>query len=275
MVGSAGSFPGPSSPASCYLVEAEGPDAVGQQRTWRILLDLGNGALGPLQRYADPLTLDAVLLSHLHPDHYLDLCGLYVMHRYHPGRGGEGGNHAPRTRVYGPQGTAVRLAAAYDVPPPPRDDEGLSGSFDIRTWSPDRPERIGPFTATPITVRHPVPAFGLRVIGPSEAHADQLGSDAIIAYTGDTDECEGLDVLAAGAHVLLAEASFVSGRDDEHTGVHLTGHQAGKAAANGGVGLLVLTHIPAWNSPQTAQREAEQVFDGPIELARPGLVVIV
>ena len=84
VIGCAGSYPGPDSPASCYLVEAEGPDATGQVRTWRILLDLGNGALGMLQRYADPLAVDAVLLSHLHADHCLDLCGFYVLRKYHP-----------------------------------------------------------------------------------------------------------------------------------------------------------------------------------------------
>jgi ribonuclease BN (tRNA processing enzyme) len=51
VVGSAGSFPGPDSAASCYLVQAEGPDGAGTSRTWNVLLDLGNGALGPLQRH--------------------------------------------------------------------------------------------------------------------------------------------------------------------------------------------------------------------------------
>ncbi|MCB0895289.1 MAG: MBL fold metallo-hydrolase, partial [Nocardioidaceae bacterium] len=65
IVGCSGSYPGPEAPASCYLLEAD--DAGG--RTWRVLLDLGNGALGALHRYADPLAVDAVLLSHLHADH--------------------------------------------------------------------------------------------------------------------------------------------------------------------------------------------------------------
>ena len=79
VVGCSGSYAGPDSPASCYLLEADGED-----RTWRILLDLGNGALGALHNYTDPLGIDAVALSHLHPDHCLDLCGYYVMRKYHP-----------------------------------------------------------------------------------------------------------------------------------------------------------------------------------------------
>nr|MBA2717467.1 MBL fold metallo-hydrolase [Propionibacteriales bacterium] len=67
VVGCSGSLPGPESAASCYLLEApyEG-------RTFRLLLDLGSGALGPLQRYADLAAIDAVALSHLHADHCLD-----------------------------------------------------------------------------------------------------------------------------------------------------------------------------------------------------------
>ena len=88
--------PAPTSPASCYLVQAEADG-----RTWNLLLDLGSGALGPLQRHLSPDDLDAVLLSHLHPDHCVDLCGLYVMRRYRPG----GARPADRLPVHGPAGT--------------------------------------------------------------------------------------------------------------------------------------------------------------------------
>ena len=84
VIGCSGSYPGPDSPASCYLLEAEHDD--GTARTWRVLLDLGSGALGALQRYVDPLAIDAVLLSHLHADHCLDLCGYYVHAQVPPGR---------------------------------------------------------------------------------------------------------------------------------------------------------------------------------------------
>ena len=91
VVGCSGSFPGPDSPASCYLLEQEH-----EGRTWRVLMDLGSGAFGVLQRYVDPLDVDAVLLSHLHADHCLDLCGFYVMRKYHPS------GPPPRLPVWGP-----------------------------------------------------------------------------------------------------------------------------------------------------------------------------
>ena len=73
VVGCAGSFPGPDSPASCYLLEAEG---------FRLVIDLGNGALGVLQRYAGLFDIDAICVSHLHADHCADLGTYWVVRQY-------------------------------------------------------------------------------------------------------------------------------------------------------------------------------------------------
>src|SRR5689334_13689436 len=79
IVGCAGSYPGPDSSASCYLLEAEQDG-----RTWRLVIDLGNGALGQLQRYCDPRDVDAIAISHLHPDHCIDMASFAVLAKYHP-----------------------------------------------------------------------------------------------------------------------------------------------------------------------------------------------
>ncbi len=120
-------------------------------------MDLGSGALGALHRYVDPLSIDAVLLSHLHADHCLDLCGYYVLRKYHP----EGPQ--PRLPVYGPAGTAGRMARAYDLP----EDPGMGLEFDFRTWAPGEPARIGPFTVQPIpsSTRSRPTASGSRPAG--------------------------------------------------------------------------------------------------------------
>lgn len=252
VVGCSGSFPSPQSPASCYLVEADDADG----RRWRVLLDLGNGALGPLQAAlgtAGLSDLDAVLLSHLHPDHCLDLCGLYVALTYRPE-----GPPAARTPVYGPAGTFERLERAYGE----HEKGSLAKSYEIREWSAGRPEPIGPFTVTPQRVLHPIEAYGLRV------EAD----GAVLTYSGDTDACPALVDLARGADLLLAEASFVEGRDLVR-GVHLTGRRAGQAAAEAGAGTLMLTHIPVWTDPEVVRAEAREVYPGPVEVARPGLSV--
>ncbi|MFT4011673.1 MAG: MBL fold metallo-hydrolase, partial [Nocardioidaceae bacterium] len=139
VVGCSGSYPGPDSAASCYLIEAEQDG-----RTWRLLVDLGSGSLGALQRFADPLTVDAVVISHLHPDHFFDLSGYYVLRKYHPS------GPQPRIPVWGPGGTAERVAVAYGLPA----DPGMTEEFDFRRFA--DPADLGPFRVSGRLVDHPV-----------------------------------------------------------------------------------------------------------------------
>lgn len=243
IIGCSGSFAGPDSAASCYLVEADDPSG----RTWRILLDLGSGALGALQRYADPATVDAVFFTHLHPDHCLDLCGYYVFRKYHPG------GALPPIPVWGPTGVAERMARAYDLP----DQHGMTGEFDFHEY--DGPVEVGPLRVDPVRVAHPVPAHALRVT--ADGHT--------LAYTGDTGPCEALDRLADGADLLLAEASFRHG-DTNPDDLHLTGREAGEVAARNGVPLLVITHVPPWYDAEEMVAEARTTYDGDATAALPG-----
>ncbi|MGO1315799.1 MAG: MBL fold metallo-hydrolase [Cellulomonadaceae bacterium] len=256
VVGCAGSFAGPASPASSYLVQAE--DATG--RTWSLLLDLGNGAFGALQREVDPLEVDAVGISHLHPDHFVDLCGLYVYLRYHPERGAVATGTSRSVPVLGPGATHERLRGAYGM----EDGEDFEGVFRFGSWSHGAARRIGPMTLTPVRVEHPVEAYALRVHGPGED-----GGEVTFVYSGDTDECPGVVEAARGADLLLLEAAFVEGRDRVR-GVHLTGRRAGRVAAQAGVGRTVLTHLPAWTDPADVLAEACAVYDGELELAAQG-----
>ena len=257
VLGCAGSYPSPESAASGYLVQAEDADG----RTWSVLVDLGSGALGPLQKYGDPTALDAVALSHLHADHVADMVVLNVLRRYRPD-----GPCAP-VDVWGPVGTAERLTQIAGGDPA----TDVSGQFTVRTWEAGAPVTVGPLTITPVPVLHPVPAFGIRVTGPSD---DDPARTVTLAYTGDTDACPGLDELATGADLLLSEAAFIEGRDDAVRGVHLTGRRAGAAAARGGTGRLVLTHLPAWTPAPTAVAEARSVYAGPIDVAAPGATYV-
>jgi ribonuclease BN (tRNA processing enzyme) len=243
VIGCSGSYPGPDSPASCYLVEAEH-----EGRTWRILVDLGSGALGTLQEYADPLALDGVLLSHLHPDHYFDISGLYVMVKYHPS------GARPRIPVWGPEGVAKQAARAYGLP----DEPGMSEEFDFHEYD-DQTIHLGPFTIVATRVVHPVAAYGLRI---------ECGG-RVLAYSGDTGPCPQLVELAKGADLLLSEAAFVTSSVNP-VDLHLTGTEAATAAVEAGVGRLVLTHIPPWHDKQAAYDEAMAVFEGPVELAATG-----
>jgi len=245
IVGCSGSYPGPGGAASCYLVEAD--DAEG--RTWRLVLDMGNGALGALHHVVDPLAVDAVLLSHLHVDHCIDLASYYVLRKYHPS------GQQPPIPVWGPKGTARRMARAYGLPKKP----GMKEEFDFRRF--DEPFGFGPFLVTPVPVDHPVDAFGLRI----EAGGRTL------AYTGDTGPTEALTTLARDADLFLAEASFRAG-DDNPPHLHLTGADAGAAATAAGARLLVVTHVPPWHDADGILAEARATYAGPAELAKPGAI---
>jgi len=249
IVGCSGSFAGPTSPASSYLVQAEH-----EGRTWNLVLDLGNGALGALQRHIDPLAIDAVVLTHLHPDHCLDLCGLYVVQKYSP-------VVVTRRRilVYGPRRTRERMARAYDMTPP----DGMHHEFDFRELVDCEAVRIGPFTVTPHLVNHPAEAYGIRVEADGE----------VLAYTGDTDTCDGLKPLFHNATLVLADSAFIDGRDHAR-GIHLSGSRAAQAAVDaGGVQRLMLTHIPPWNDPAVCRAQAAAVWPGDVELAEPDAVL--
>ncbi|MGD8150412.1 MBL fold metallo-hydrolase [Ornithinimicrobium sp. Y1694] len=244
IVGCTGSLPGPDSPASCYLLTASEDG-----RRWQILLDLGAGSFGALQRHTEPDEIDAVVLSHLHPDHCLDVTAMRVWR-------GHGLSRPEGTLdIFGPRGSAERLARAYAAEEP----EPLQGMV-FHDLVDGASFAVGPFTITPYAVLHPVLAFGLRV---------EAGG-AVLAYTGDTDTSPGLVPLMRDADLVLAEAAFVEGRDEER-GIHLTGRRAAEAAvAAGGVRRLMLTHLPPWNDPDVCRAEAVEVWGPGVELAEPG-----
>ncbi|UPK76291.1 MBL fold metallo-hydrolase [Nocardioidaceae bacterium SCSIO 66511] len=244
VVGCAGSFPSADSPASCYLLQApyEG-------RTYSLLMDLGNGAIGALQRYVDPLDVDGVVISHLHADHCLDMCGYYVMRKYHP----DGAQ--PRIPVYAPADAPNHLARAYDLPMP----VGMSEQFVFSAWQQGATVELGPFRITPSRMPHPVEAYALRV---------EAGG-RVLVYSGDTGPNDVLVDIAHHADALLCEASFVESRDNPPD-IHLTGKEAGEHAARAGVRRLLVTHIPAWTDRDTVAAEAKAAYEGPIDLVRAG-----
>lgn len=244
VVGCAGSFPNAESAASCYLVEHDGH---------RLVLDLGNGSLGALAQFVDlddPACLDAVVLSHCHIDHCADLASLYVVRRYHPSVA------FPRLPVLGPADARARLHGIYGM----ADPADLDAHLEFRTLA-EEPLVVGPFTVTAVRAAHPVEAYCVRV----------TAGGASVTYSGDTGPTPRLDRLASGTDIALFEASY---HDDDHPAdLHMSGGDAGRAATAADAGLLVLTHMSAWTDPVRALAGAAAAFDGPIELARPGLEI--
>lgn len=240
VVGWSGSFPGPDSPASCYLLEHDDS---------RILLDLGNGALGALQRYADIYDVDAVFLSHLHVDHCIDLCSYYVARKY--------------TRAVRRSASRCSAPAAPRIgwPPPMafRSSRGCMTSSTscatIRTpqWSarsPSRP-RGWPTRSRPTASRSP--------------------------RTGDPSCTPGtpgrLRRWWNWPRVRTSRCSKPPGGADNPTDLHLTGAQAADMATRAGAERLMLTHLVAWNDNEKVVAEAAEVYDGELLVGGSGLQV--
>lgn len=241
VVGCSGTYPGPASACSCYLVEHDG---------FSLVLDLGNGALGALARYTDVLQVGSVFVSHLHGDHCLDLVPYTYARRYPPGE------RLDRLHVYGPEGTQRRLENSFDEPRPGYVDD----VFHVREVREGR-LRIGSFDVTLARTNHPVECYAIRL---------EAGGSAFV-YTGDTAASEAVVDLARAADLFLCEATYVDGRDNPPN-VHMTATDAGMHAAKAGVGRLVLTHLHPGTDPDESLRSAREVFRGPVAVARPGAV---
>ncbi len=239
VVGCSGTFPGPQSCCSAYLFEADG---------FRMLVDAGNGATGALQQHIGILDLDAIVISHLHGDHYLDLVTYTYARRYHPD-----GCPGP-VPVYGPGGTRSQVAAAYARPV----DALLDAVYEFRTLTPGRVD-VGPFDLGLTQVNHPVETYAMRV----------SAGGGSVTYSADTGESASLVDLARGSDLFLCEASYLDG-DNNPPDVHLTGRQAGEHAARAEVGHLVLTHLVPWGDAARTLADARSAYDGEISLAATG-----
>ncbi|WP_300007756.1 MBL fold metallo-hydrolase [Pseudonocardia sp.] len=243
VLGCSGSGPGPASPASGYLVEA---GAVA------LVLDLGNGTFGALQRHLDPWRLDAVAFSHLHPDHCADFSALVVHRRYHPFAPAGAG----RLAVHAPEQAPDRFAAAYAPDAAERAATDLSDTFAFHPHVPT--VAVGDVVLRTAAVDHPCEAYALRV---------EHGGRSLV-YSGDTGPCDGLPRLARGADVLLCEATWphvTAEWDEPPPGVHLSGRQAGEYAREAGVGRLLLTHVAPWFDGEALRAEAAAVYEGRVE----------
>lgn len=254
VVGCTGSMSGPKSPASSYLVQAEGFDPIeGRTRTWNVVLDMGPGSFGALWNYIDPSDLDAVLFSHCHADHMGDVISMHVHRRWGPARG-----HRP-VLVGGTAGILHRIRQIDGV----GEEESYEDCFDIRTFHDGISFEVGPLTITPVKGWHTVPSFGMRI---EMMNTD--GSVSSMLYTGDTDYCQSMVQGARGVDVLLSECGFTTA--DEVTGIHMNGHSVGMLATEAGVGRVLVTHIQPWTDHDVVRAELAVTWSGESTLVRSG-----
>lgn len=238
VLGSAGSHPGVGRLCSGYLVQAGGTS---------ILLDAGNGSTANLQRLLPLRDLDAVVVSHRHLDHCVDLIGCFYALRFDPSFEGR------RLRLHAAPEVHEALTGMLSTDSAMRFDE----VFDHRQVDQGDRVEVGALALSFMRNIHPPPTVATRI--------EVAGK--VLVYSADTAGGDGLVEHARGADLFLCEATWTGDAADWPTGIHLTARGAGAIAARAEVGRLVLTHIAGWTDRAQVLREAGETFDGPIELA--------
>jgi len=216
-----------------------------------LLLDLGQGSLGSVFPHRDPATITAIVVSHMHGDHHVDLIPLRNLLYYHYGEPRSIGLHAPD-----------ELRRRYDA------FVGEEGFLDILE-GPELVEgirEIGPFIVQAHPVTHSLHSYAFRVT--EAADPDSAG----LVYSGDCGRADDLLPLIYEGDTVLCEA-FWSTLEPIPNANHLTAAQAADVAKRGGAAHLILTHILESHDPQAALRAARGIFPGTVELAEPELVV--
>ena len=241
ILGSNGTYPTPGRPTSGYLLRS------GAARLW---IDAGAGTLAALQEVEDPAQVDALLITHEHVDHCIDVFPFSYLLRYGP---------RPRTgrRLIVPTGAGGLLETLAG----PGRGAGFDGAFDVQVASPGDTLEVGEIHVKVAAADHPVPTLMVRC---------EAGGRAIV-YTSDTGPLTDLVGFASGADLLLSEATYQG--DEKSFAQHLTASEAGGVARRAGVGRLMLTHVLPHLDPRVSVDEAGAVFGRPVDLAVPGVEV--
>ena len=212
-----------------------------------ILLDLGQGSLPRLVGEIDPTDLDAVVISHLHPDHFIDLVALRHFLRY-------GLDPPRRLRVLAPAGLAGRLDGLHAEP-------GFTAqALDCANLA-EGPLMLGDLRVEARLVTHTAESYAFRVAAP--------GADHGLVYSGDCGKAADLAPLIHPGDALLCEVSFGPGPVPDGVN-HLDGPAVGELAATAGAGRVLLTNLQMGYSEAATIESVRSHFDGPVELIEPG-----
>ena len=243
VLGKSPSFQDAGGACSGYLVEAEGT---------RVLLDCGNGVFAKLREHRDHLGVEAVVVSHLHADHFLDLVPFSYALTYGPRR-----SQTPvRPRLHAPVGareTFRRVVGAWGG------EDLIDNAFEIVEYGGSDVLALGPLRIDFQAVPHFVPTWAVRV----------RSSDATFVFGADCAPNPELPEFASGADLVFLEAT-ISEPEPEGLRGHMTAAEAGELARRAGARRLALVHISDELDLGAARRAAEAAFGGDVEVAREG-----
>lgn len=236
VLGSGASYPAPGRACAGYLV---------QTGSTSVLLDCGNGVLSNLGRVIDPVTLDAIIISHGHIDHFADVFALQAALRYAPS------GPVPPVPLWLPDGLFGRMQALLGQ----RGARELDEAFLVHETSPGARMTIGDLSVAAHRVEHTMGACALVV----------EGDGARLCYTGDTRLGDAVRQAVNGAGTILADATL----PEEFAGraPHMTPAEAGMLAAGAGARTLVLTHLWPTIDRERALVEAGAHFGGRVIVA--------
>ena len=238
VLGACGAWPEPGQACSGYLVEHDG---------FRLLVDAGYAVVPRLLELVAPGQVDAVFISHGHPDHCADL------------------NPLLRARALGDDPAlplpAYALPGALDAVLALDEPGMLADAISLRELTPGTRLAIGPFDVRTCLLPHWVPNAGVRL----------AAGGAVLAYTGDSGPDPAITDLARDADLLLAEATSVSSVPPGSRAFASSAAQAGRAAAQAGAARLALTHLWPGTSHHAARAAAAAGYPGQISVAAPGL----
>src|SRR3954464_12973967 len=243
---------------SGYLVQDKGTT---------VLIDCGNGVFGKLRERIDYVDVDAVVLSHLHADHFLDLVPYSYALTYTPRQQPvpvppwPGTDHPSRPRLIAPPGareTFRRVVGAWG------NEDLIENAFELEEYGVDDTPEVGSLRMEFTTVPHFTETFALRV-------RSSANGGGWLAYGADSSPNEEVVEFARGADLFMIEATLPR---PERTGQrgHLTPREAGEHAHAAGVKAVLLTHMSDEMDELWARREAEASFGGPVHIAREGAV---
>lgn len=233
VIGYWGGYPAKNEASSGYLLE---------YGDYRVLLDCGSGVLSELQNHLHPEELDAVVLSHYHPDHVADVGVLQHALLIQQMLSGK----KKTVPIYGHNQDELEFGKLTYK----EITKGIA-------YSPNQPIQIGPFTFQFMQTKHPIPCYAMRI--EVEGH--------ILVYTGDSAYMEEFVDFAKDANILLCESNFYSNMDGSEAG-HMTAREAGIIANKANVQLLILTHLPHYGEHQQLIKEAREMFKREIALAK-------
>lgn len=243
IVGSGTSAPQPETPASGILVETASTG---------ILIDCGQGVIRGMMPIRDPRELDAIVVGHLHADHYIDIVSL----RYLLPWAGFTGRRLPILLPPGGRARMDELAAAISERP-----GFFDHTFDVREYDPGSELTIGDFSLGFLPGNHYVPAWGCRL-------RDAAGH--VVVVSGDTGPNKALVKATRGADLFVVEATLLEAGEDDPKRGHLTVDEAVAMGRDAQVGRTILVHHRSQN--HEAVLAASRGSDS-VEVGRPGLVI--